>query len=179
MDSSASFLVPNLRLLLAVLGVKFAAKLTLHVQPFSLDVKPTCMQPTTYRRTQSRASLALPDYSRYFRIVRIVRQHQTSPVPSVSSSRYKQRWRSSLHDTRHPIMPRRSLVLRTSFVLRQFCSRFDGPRSCFDGPRSRFDRPRSQFDGPRSVLHLASYMRQGVVNPLLWVCQPRTSTKQS
>ena len=31
MDGSASFLVPNLRLLLAVLGVIFVAKLTIHV----------------------------------------------------------------------------------------------------------------------------------------------------
>ena len=44
----------------------------------------------------------------------------TSPVPSVSSSCYKQRWRSSLHDTRHPIVLRRSFVLqRFSFMLRR------------------------------------------------------------
>ena len=77
------------------------------------------MQPPIYRRTQSRASLALPDYSRYFRKVRVVRQRQSSPVLSVSSSRYKQSWRSSLHDTWHPIMLRQSLVLQTLFVLRR------------------------------------------------------------
>ena len=36
---SASVLVPNLRLLLAVVGIKFVTKLTLHVQPFSLKIK--------------------------------------------------------------------------------------------------------------------------------------------
>ena len=36
---SASFLVPNLRLLLAVLGVIIMAKVTIHVQPFFLDIK--------------------------------------------------------------------------------------------------------------------------------------------
>ena len=77
------------------------------------------MQPPLYSCTQSCASLALPDYLCYFRLVRLVRQRQTSPVPSVSSSRYKQRWQSSLHDTQHPIMLRWSLVLRTSFVLRR------------------------------------------------------------
>ena len=72
---------------------------SLHVQPFSLDTKPTCMQPPIYRRTQFHAGLALPDYCHYFRVVRIVRQCQTSSEPSVSSSHYKQRWQSSLHDT--------------------------------------------------------------------------------
>ena len=83
------------------------------------------MQPPIYHHTQSRASLALPDYSRYFRVVWIVRQHQTSPVPSVSSSRHKQRWRSSLHDTRHPIILALTVlwmlfVLSRSFVLGRF-----------------------------------------------------------
>ena len=85
------------------------AKLTIHVQPFTLNIKSTCMQPSIYRRTQSHAGLALPDYSRYFHVVRIV---------SMSSSRYKQRWRITLRDTRHPIMLRQSLVFRTSFELR-------------------------------------------------------------
>ena len=61
MVASTSFLVPNLRLLLAVLGVRFETKLTIlvHVQPFSLDRKFVCSLPSAvepiYRRTQSHA----------------------------------------------------------------------------------------------------------------------------
>ena len=58
------------------------------VQPFSLNIKLTCMQPPIYRRTQTCASLAGVE-SCYLLV--------------------EQRWPRSLHGTRHPIMLRRSL----------------------------------------------------------------------
>ena len=55
-------------------------------------------------------------------------------------------------------------------------SQFNGPRSQLDGPPLRFDGPHSHSHGPCSPFYLARYMRQGVVNKLLWMCLPRTST---
>ena len=119
---SASFLVPNLRLLCRFL-VSYLWP-SFHVEPFSLDIKPTCMQPPIYRHTQSRAGMVLPD------LVLLSRSANSQATQDYwvlyPASFLKQRWWSSLHNTWHPITLCRSLVLWTlfvlqcSFVLRQF-----------------------------------------------------------
>ena len=136
---SASFLVLNLTLLLVVLGVKFVAELTYSTCTFLL---PQHKNPLVC----SLPSAVVP-----------------SPVldhVSISSSRYKQRRRSSLHDThslgRHPglcVKGRLCFDARLCFNA-HLCfngprSHFDGPRSHFDGPCLCFDRPCLCFDGPR------------------------------
>ena len=132
-----------------------------NVQPFSLYIKPTCMQPPIFHHTQSRGL----DHSRYFCVARIVRQCQPSPLPSVSSSRYKQCWQSSLYDTRHPSCYASTVTSPTNVVCAStlFCAltvfvhawtvlahALTGPHSCIDGPRSCFDAPHSCFDASRS-----------------------------
>ena len=129
------FLVPNLRLLLAFLGVRFVAKLT-------------CTALLRRHKTHLYAASHLPSY----------------PLPCPACLPLVISNAGGAHCTILVILlcfdgPRsrfvgpRSCFDRSSLVLGPYFDgprSLDGPRSGLDGPRSCFDGPRSCFDGPRS-----------------------------
>ena len=155
----ASFLVPNLRLLLTVLGVKSVTKLTVHVQPFSLEIKTHLYAVSHLLSYLVRLSLVISNVDEAHCMMLDILLCFDSRLCFDGPRSCFDSPRSSFDCPRlHFNGPRLHFNgLRSCFEGPHSC--FNSPHLCFnspysfDNPRSQFDRRHSQFEGRYSRFH--------------------------